>query len=107
MDQPFYTALAGEAGHTRRCLDMHRIEGLPAALNIKPDGVDGTVGAEESRSDRSLVKDISFRRLKPRIRSGRRSNPLGVARCCPHLESVVKQMSDESGDRETRFRRKP
>jgi hypothetical protein len=39
--------------------------------------------------------DISFRRLRPRIRSGCRSNPLGVARCCPHLESVVKQMSDD------------
>ena len=38
------------------------IEGFPAALDIKADGVDGTVGAEESRSDRRLVTDISFRR---------------------------------------------
>jgi hypothetical protein len=68
----------------------------PRRLNRHaPDGVDGTVGAEESRSDRSLVMDISFRRLRPGIRSGCRSNPLGVARCCPHLESVVKQMSDD------------
>ena len=65
MDQSFHTALAREAGHARRCLDMHRIEGFPAALDIKADGVDGTVGAEESRSDRSLVMDISFRRTRP------------------------------------------
>jgi len=101
MDQPFYTALAGEAGHARRCLDMHRIEGFPAALDIKADGVDGTVGAEESRSDRRLVTDISFRRPRPRVRLGCRSNPLGVARCCPYLESVVKQMSDDPATEKT------
>jgi hypothetical protein len=39
---------------------MHRIEGFPAALDIKADGVDGTVGAEESAlSDKTS-------RLRPR-----------------------------------------
>jgi hypothetical protein len=70
-------------------------------LDIKADGVDGTVGAEESRSDRSLVMDISFRRLRPRIRSGCRPNPPGVARCYPHLESVVEQMSDDPAAEKT------
>ena len=85
MDEPFHTALAREASHARRRLDMHGIEGFAAALHIKADGIDGAVGAEESRSHRSLVMDISFRRLRRRIRSGCRSNPRGVARCCPDL----------------------
>jgi hypothetical protein len=101
MDQSFHTALACEAGHARRCLNMHGIEGYAAALHIKADGIDGTVGAEESRSDRSLVMNISFRRLRRRIRSECRSNPLGVARCCPHRESVVKQMSDDPATEKT------
>ena len=84
-----------EAGHARRCLDMHGIEGCAAALDVKADGIDGTIGAEERRRDRGLVTDVSFRNLAPRIWSGCRSNPLGVARCCPHLEAVVKQMMDD------------
>jgi hypothetical protein len=67
MDQPFHTARACEAGHARRCLDMHGIEGYAAALDIKADGIDGTVGAEERRGDRCLVKNISCRGLRPRI----------------------------------------
>src|SRR4029077_20835014 len=84
-----------EAAHARRCLDVHGIESYAAALDIKADGIDGTIGAEERRGDRSLVMDISFRGPQPRIRSGCASNPLGVARCRPHPESVVKQMSDD------------
>ena len=72
--------IAGKAGHACRCLDMQGIEDLAAALDIKADGIDDTLGAEESRSDLSLVTDISFRRLRRRIRSGCRSNLLGVAR---------------------------
>jgi hypothetical protein len=49
MDQSFHTALAREAGHARSCLDMHGIEGYAAALDIKADGINGTVGAEEGR----------------------------------------------------------
>jgi hypothetical protein len=74
------SSIAGKAGHACRCLDMHGIEDLAAALDIKADGIDDTLGAEESRSDLSLVTDISFRRLRRRIRSGCRSNLLGVAR---------------------------
>jgi hypothetical protein len=58
-------------------------------------------GAKESRSDRSLVADIGFRRLRRRIRSGCRFNPLGVARCCAHREAVVKQMSDDPATEKT------
>src|SRR6516162_3577624 len=95
MDQSFHTTRVREAAHARRRLDVHGIEGYAAALDIKADGIDGTGGAEERRSDRGLLMDISFRGLKPRIWSGCRSDPLGVARCCPYPESVVKQMSDD------------
>src|SRR5205814_3405421 len=54
-----------------------------------------TIGVKERRRYRGLVTDVSFRRLGFRIWSGCRSNPLGVARCCPHLEAVVKQMTDD------------
>ena len=47
--------IAGEAGHAYRCLEMHGIEGLAAALDIKVDDIGDLVGAEESRSDLSLV----------------------------------------------------
>jgi len=67
MDQPFHTARASEASHARRRLDMHCIEGYAAALDIKADGINGTIGAEERRGDRSLVMDISFHGLQPRI----------------------------------------
>jgi len=87
--------IAGKAGHACRCLDMHGIEDLAAALDIKADGIDDTLGAEESRSDLSLVTDISFRRLRRRIRSGCRSNLLGWRGCCAHGESAVKQTSDD------------
>src|SRR5437660_7212664 len=101
MDQSFHTALARETSHARRCRNMHGIEGFAAALHIKADGIDGAVSAEEGCSHRSLVMDISSRRLRRRIRSGCRSNPLGVARCCPHRESVVKQMSDDPASEKT------
>ena len=39
--------------------------------------------------------------LGRRIRSGCRSNPPGAARCCPHRESVVKQMSDDPATEKT------
>ena len=76
---------------------MHGIEGFAAALEIKADGIAGTVGAEESRGDCSLVMDISFRRL----RLGCRSNQLGAARCRPHPKSVVKQMPGDPATEKT------
>ena len=81
MDQSFYTARMREAAHARRCLDVHGIEGYAAALDIKADGIDGTIGAEERGGDRSLVMGIGCRGLRPRIWPGCRSNPLGIARC--------------------------
>jgi hypothetical protein len=90
-----------EAGNARRRLDMHGIEGYAAALDIKADGIDGAIGAEERCGDSSFIMDISFRSSGPRIWSGSRSNPLGVARCGPHLESVVEQMSDDPAPEKT------
>src|SRR6266481_1191532 len=74
---------------------MYGIEGCAAALDVEAHGIDGTIGAKERRRDRGLVTDVSFHRLGARIRLGCRSNPLGVARCRPHLEAVVKQMTDD------------
>ena len=45
MDQSFHTARTCEAGHASR-LDMHCTEGYAAALDIKADGVYGTIDAE-------------------------------------------------------------
>ena len=86
---------ARQSGSCHAGRDMHGIEGFAAALHIKADGIDGAVSAEEGCSHRSLVMDISSRRLRRRVRSGCRSNPLGVARCRPHPEAVVKQMTDD------------
>jgi hypothetical protein len=44
MDESFYTARMREAAHTRRCLDVHVIDGYAAALDIKADGIDCTIG---------------------------------------------------------------
>src|SRR5438105_15481270 len=95
MDKSFDTARARKAGYARRRLDMHGIKGCAAAFDVKADGIDYTIGVKERRRYRGLVTDVSFRRLGFRIWSGCRSNPLGVARCCPHLEAVVKQMTDD------------
>jgi hypothetical protein len=70
MDQSFHTARACEAGHARRGLDMHGIEGYAAALDIQADRIDGTIGSDKRRGDRSLVTDIDNRGLRTRIWSG-------------------------------------
>jgi hypothetical protein len=49
MDQSFHRARTREAGHARRCLDMHGIEGCAAALDVKANSINSTVGAEERR----------------------------------------------------------
>jgi hypothetical protein len=101
MNQSFHTVRACEAGHARRGLDMHGIEGYAAALDIKADGIDGTIGAEERCGDRRLVMDIGSRGLRTRVWSGSRPNPPGVARCSPHLESLVEQVSDDPAPEKT------
>jgi hypothetical protein len=53
------TARACEAGHARRGLDMHGIEGDAAAFDIEVDGIDGTKGAEERCCHYSFVMDIN------------------------------------------------
>ena len=90
MDQSFHTALARQAGHTRRSLDMHRIEGCAAAFDVKADGIDDPTRAEERCGDRGLVTDVSFRSLGPCIRSGRRSSPFPLvpAHRLDHLIAV-------------------
>jgi len=80
---------------------MYGFEGCAAALDIKADSIDGTIGAEERRGDRSLVMDVDSRGLRTRIWSGSRPNPPGVARCYPDLESVVEQMSDDPAAEKT------
>src|SRR6516162_2103659 len=80
---------------------MYGFEGCAAALDIKADSIDGTIGAEERRGDRSLVMDVDSRGLRTRIWSGSRPNPPGVARCYPDLESVVQQMSDDPAAEKT------
>jgi hypothetical protein len=46
---------------------MYGFEGCAAALDIKADGIDGTIGAEERCGDRSFVMDISCRGFRPHI----------------------------------------
>jgi hypothetical protein len=79
--------MAARAGASRRyrsqcCRFARRDSASRGSGTGKTDGVDGTKGAEESSSDRSLVTDISFRRLRHSIRLGCRSADSSLAPGC-------------------------